>query len=711
MIIMRQWSIRTIILVSFTIVLLLTMVSTLLLTSDTMEESLRRTLYDRGNYLSKLIAEKGPFLFNSDIFASRTLQELRMATNVTTDEGFVGLLNHNLTWAHSSEIGVPGDKVLVDLRQQLKERGDLLDTHAWDKTPLALGNGIFLWAHPVYEREGLADQKIVGYAVVALSDRQITDILSRIRNVMVASVTVGLGLFLILLLAISKRYILTPLFQMSIAAKKISSGDLCFPINQEWKEKSSVKSNCIEFRELQEALSRTTSNLRTTISRVQGVCVEVPQAIARIAHTGEVVAQGAATTSKSLDDTSHLMEEMTASLRGIAQNVEALAFSADESSSSILKMTCTNDEVAESVRGLAVSVEETSTAIEQMTFSLKEVAKNIEQLSTTTGETSTAMNDIDISISQVEMNANETARLSELVSEDAAIGVLALQKTLHGIDRIKDSSKEAADVIENLGNKIGTIGKIINVIDEIADQTNLLALNAAIIAAQAGDHGKGFAVVADEIKELAEKTGASTKEINELVTTVQDESKNAIRAMERGIKNVEEGVYLGGKAGSALTTISESASKATVMVKAIARVTVEQARGSKQVTSTIHRMDETVQQIAQATAALARSSDQVMKSAEKMKGISKQVERSSQEQTKGSRIIARSIEKINEMIQYLNCAQKDQTNMSEDVMLAVESIQNVMAPQCESIRNLEKTIDSLRQQTNILQEEIGRFRV
>src|SRR5690606_27869584 len=145
---------------------------------------------------------------------------------------------------------------------------------------------------------------------------------------------------------------------------------------------------------------------------------------------------------------------------------------------------------------------------------------------------------------QVQSNANETARFSEEVARDAEMGAEAILKTIGEIYRIKESSQEAGSVISNPGSRVHAIGQIHNVIDDVAEQTNLLALNAAIIAAQAGEHGKGFAVVADEIKDLAERAGASTKEIADLIKTIQSESRNAIQAVERGAQNVDRGVQV-----------------------------------------------------------------------------------------------------------------------------------------------------------------------
>jgi methyl-accepting chemotaxis protein len=383
-------------------------------------------------------------------------------------------------------------------------------------------------------------------------------------------------------------------------------------------------------------------------------------------------------------------------LRDVAQHVEVLAASAEESSSSILEMTATNDEVAENILELAASVRETVSSIEEMAYSIKEVAKNVDALSLTAEETSSSMNEMDVSIDQVQSNANETARLSEEVAQDAERGAESILKTIGEIYRIKESSQEAVSVISNLGSRIEAIGQILNVIDEVAEQTNLLALNAAIIAAQAGEHGKGFAVVADEIKDLAERAGASTKEIADLIKTIQSESKNAILAVERGAQNVDRGVEVSNEAERALKKILESSQKSTNMVRAIARATVEQAKGSKQVTDAIGRIAETVQQIAAATAQQARGSELIMKSSEKMRTIAQQVERSSQEQARGGRQITQAIENISNMVNQLNASHRTQTRGSEHALGSAQQIEDAARKQDAALRELIMNTERLR---------------
>lgn len=396
------------------------------------------------------------------------------------------------------------------------------------------------------------------------------------------------------------------------------------------------------------------------------------------------------------DDTSRLVKDIAGAMRAFSSSVESLTQNAEESSSSILEMTATSSEVADNLGELATSVRETVSSIEEMAYSIREVAKNVDALSLTAEETSSSMNEMDVSIDQVQSNANETARLSEEVALDAEKGAEAILKTISEIYRIKESTQEAVTAISALGSRIDAIGQIVNVIDDVAEQTNLLALNAAIIAAQAGEQGKGFAVVADEIKDLAERASASTRDITQLIKTVQGESKSAVTAVERGAHNVDRGVEVSNEAERALKKILESSQKSTNMVRAIARATVEQAKGSKQVTDAIGRIAETVQQIAAATAQQARGSELIMKSAEKMRLITQHVERSANEQAKGGRQITSAIENISGMVTELNTGHKSQADGARQLGTFVSRVEESARAQETALRQLTTALASVR---------------
>jgi methyl-accepting chemotaxis protein len=566
------------------------------------------------------------------------------------------------------------------------------------RSRLTLESGDLMVADEVAPRTGAGR----GHVIVVLDTIRIRQAISSLRQILLIALLVSVAVFIALVGVLSRVLLIAPIRQMRAQAARLSEADLSGRV-----ESATTR----ELQELADALNMIGQGLRDTISRVRGVAESVAQVIDQISRSAATTSGGSATVLTRVEETSSAMVQMLASLKGIAENVETLYGSAEDSSSSILEMATTNDEVADNVTKMAASVEETTSAIEQTTYSIKEVARNVEDLLKSAELTSSSIREMDVAISQVETNAYETARLSEQVSKDAELGAESITKTIAGIDKIKDSSRAASTVIEQLGRRILEIGNIVDVIDDVAEQTNLLALNAAIIAAQAGEHGKGFAVVAEEIKDLAERTGASTKEIGDLIRAVQDESRNAVGAMNQGVRHVEDGVVLGRETEGALKKIQESANRSTQMVKAIARATVEQARGSKDVTAAVDRIRETVEQISKATNEQARGSEQIMKSAEHMKRLTTHVTRSVQEQAHGSKQISRSIENINEMVTHLNRAQKEQTRGSEQVLKAIETIKSVSEQQNRSVKQLEEAIETLRQQGEVLRGEIRRFRV
>ena len=150
-------------------------------------------------------------------------------------------------------------------------------------------------------------------------------------------------------------------------------------------------------------------------------------------------------------------------------------------------------------------------------------------------------------ISVASKTAEEMKSSMNHVIENAKSQFDAVRARTGGIRQSIDHSKGSIEALEVSARNIG---KIVEVIQEIADQTNLLALNAAIEAARAGEHGRGFSVVSMEVRKLAERTSLQTREIRSMISQVQGEAKEAVMTMEGSMCGVEEGLRLAEGANS-----------------------------------------------------------------------------------------------------------------------------------------------------------------
>src|SRR5574341_1261312 len=251
------------------------------------------------------------------------------------------------------------------------------------------------------------------------------------------------------------------------------------------------------------------------------------------------------------------LNRMIIGLKGMIERVRKAARSVEAESGSVKGIA---ERVTNGSREQAEAVEEGASSVNEMHFSLKEIAANVEDLHHSSERTSSAAMQTSASVAEVESNAGRSAALAEAVAADAKqLGMRSIEKTMEGMKQIEATVRRSADVINRLGQRAENVGSILTVIEDITDQTSLLALNAAILAAQAGEHGKGFAVVATEIRELANRTAASTKEIGGLIESVQTDSREAVEAMRDGVTIVEQGAKLTVAAGDALRKILDRA--------------------------------------------------------------------------------------------------------------------------------------------------------
>ncbi len=321
------------------------------------------------------------------------------------------------------------------------------------------------------------------------------------------------------------------------------------------------------------------------------------------------------------------------------------------------------------------------------------------------------MQEMATSLREVDASAEETARLSSEVIDSAESGQAKMVQTIDGMEAIREATETAERVIRSLGGRTSEIGAIVDVIDGVADETNLLALNAAIIAAQAGEHGRAFSVVADEIKDLADRVLASTKEIGGLIRAVQEESTNAIGAIERGTRSVASGVDLSAEAGVSLEEITRASRDSGTRIAGIVAAVREQAKAAVHVVELMARVREGVDEIQAAAAEQDRGNDAVRRSAAAMRDVAQQVRGTTEEQARGSSRIRESVEGVREAVEQINGALQEQSAACRSAAEFLGDLHERTRSNEDSAGRLETMTSSLHDQAESLRENVRRFRI
>ena len=248
-------------------------------------------------------------------------------------------------------------------------------------------------------------------------------------------------------------------------------------------------------------------------------------------------------------------------------------------------------QVIEHLRGILHSIAEAantvnSSATELSSFT-QETNKRMQQQQAETEQTATAMNEMTATVAEVAQNTSAAADSAKDADNYAANGNRIVIDSISSMSQLSEQIQKTAQVIGFLSNESQSIGRVLDVIKSIAEQTNLLALNAAIEAARAGEQGRGFAVVADEVRTLAQRTQKSTQEIEAMIATLQKGVKEAVNAMEVGIKQVDDANNKANEAGQALKEIVASVDNIAELNAHIATAAEEQSSVAESINRSI----------------------------------------------------------------------------------------------------------------------------
>jgi methyl-accepting chemotaxis protein len=277
--------------------------------------------------------------------------------------------------------------------------------------------------------------------------------------------------------------------------------------------------------------------------------------------------------------------------------------------------------IEEIVRRVAEHASTLGSAATELAASARETAAQASQQQEQAARISATMSEISTSVLEISQTTQSAALDARKAEESAHAGGQTVQTTVQTIGDLLKSNQETSSKIEGLGRSSDAIGRIINVINEIAGQTNLLALNASIEAARAGEHGRGFAVVAGEVRRLAERTSEATKEIDQTVRAIQQGTAEAVEAMRASMGHVQSGVNSARSAGEALSSIIQGSESVQKMVTQIAAAATEQSYSTQSVSTNVNEIAVIIEQTATSSQHSVEACQQLASLANELTGL------------------------------------------------------------------------------------------
>ncbi|HDR4450971.1 methyl-accepting chemotaxis protein [Bacillus cereus] len=267
----------------------------------------------------------------------------------------------------------------------------------------------------------------------------------------------------------------------------------------------------------------------------------------------------------------------------------------------IANVKMTTQEVISTTEGVLQDTNRASSISNEVVQTVLEVKTKIEGQVTSIQESSSSMEEITTGVQTVAESSAVVAEVAVTTTERINIGSEVINHSILQMNSVHDVVEETSKVINKLVTRTQQIDTALAAITNIAEQTNLLALNAAIEAARAGENGKGFAVVAAEVRDLAEQSKESAKEVNHLIKSIQQDTQDSVNVMRKGQQKAVEGKEAAHKANQTFLSIMRDIDKITSQIQEVSAATEEMSAGTEEVNASLSLVSETATDVKKET--------------------------------------------------------------------------------------------------------------
>ncbi|OMF61548.1 hypothetical protein BK139_06840 [Paenibacillus sp. FSL R5-0490] len=325
------------------------------------------------------------------------------------------------------------------------------------------------------------------------------------------------------------------------------------------------------------------------------------QELMKAAEEGDLTAEY---TAFSKDEIGQLGASFNSMMKGLRSVIAKIQESSELLASSSEEMTASATHTSKAAEHIVASIQEVSSGAEDQLVSVEKMTQVIEEMTA--------------AIQQVAAGAQEASSISILAATNANDGSVTVKEAVYQMNSINKIAEELVHSANQLGRRSDEIGSIIEVITAIASQTNLLSLNAAIEAARAGEQGRGFAVVAGEVGKLADQSSSSAKQIEELIKTIQEETRMMISSMDSVKKEVLKGIDIVSTAGQSFENIQNSTENASNQIHEVSIAAQQISAGTAQMVQSSNVIEEATKAAASGTHDISAATQEQLATMEEM---------------------------------------------------------------------------------------------